>query len=381
MCLRKWEKIRVFAARIFLSLSLLVFSAGCNAEPQRIFIIGQDLASVRDYLSSECCPQPDGNTTYLSFYNLLSEEAGYGGLGIDTDGRPLEVENDWGGGPVNAWKSATEFGPMALAIGLSLVENEHPGALDRLIAGEYDDNIRQLVGFFSSIENTVYLRIGYEFEGFWNQGYGDRKRYIAAYRRIADAIRAAGLSHVQFVWQAAVLPLDEMIDGHHEDLRDWYPGDDYVDWIGLSLFVGLDEKPAIAQDSQAPTARELIDELLAFARQRGQPVMIAEASPQAYDLARGFNAHITPAWDGPQAEGRRMVSPDDLWNEWYAPLFDYMKQNKDVIQALAYINCHWDLQDLWDAPYEGGYWGDSRLQGSPEIAERFSAAIENWRAN
>jgi hypothetical protein len=374
------QKISKFVAGLALSAGLLLTSTACATEPERLFIIGQDLGSVRDYMASDCCPQPDGNTAYLSFYNLLSPEAGFGGLGIDAKGTPLDTENDWGGGPVNAWKSATEFGHMALAIGLSLVENEHPGALDRLVAGGYDDNIQQLVRFLSLINNTVYLRIGYEFDGAWNQGYHDRERYAAAYRRIADGIRHAGLNHVRFVWQAAVLPLDEMIDGFHEDLPDWYPGDEYVDWVGLSLFVGLDERPAVATDAQPPTARELIDELLAFARDRGKPVMIAEAAPQGYHLSEGFNAHLAPAWDGPQSEGRRAVSPDDIWKEWYAPMFEFMEQNADVIQALAYINCHWDVQDLWDAPYEGGYWGDSRLQVSPEIARRFSSAINHWKA-
>ena len=373
------NKIESVFSRVVIPLSLLLFSTSCASEPERLFIIGQDLGSVRDYLASDCCPEPDGNTAYLSFYNLLSHEAAYGGLGIDSDGNPLEQENDWGGGPVNAWKSATEFGPMALSIGLSLVENEHPGALDRLLSGAYDANINQLARFFKMIENTVYLRIGYEFDGFWNQGYHDRERYIAAWQRIVDGLRAAEVKNVKFVWQAALLPLDEMVDGQHDDLEDWYPGDDYVDWMGISLFILLDEEPEVATEPEPPTARELIDELLDFARRHGKPVMIAEASPQGYDLTHGFNAHVAPIWDGPQAEGRRLLSPEDIWNEWYAPVFDYMGQNGDVIQALAYINCHWDVQDLWDAPYEGGYWGDSRLQMSPEIASRFSSAIKNWK--
>ena len=36
---------------------------------------------------------------------------------------------------------------------------------------------------------------------------------------------------------------------------------------------------------------------------------------------------------------------------------------------------------MWDAPYEGGYWGDSRLQVNAAIAERWSAAIEGWRGD
>ena len=56
-----------------------------------------------------------------------------------------------------------------------------------------------------------------------------------------------------------------------------------------------------------------------------------------------------------------------------------MEENRDVIYAFAYINCNWDVQDMWGTPYESGYWGDSRLQVSPVIAQRFSEAIERWR--
>jgi len=364
-----------------ISLSLALFSVSCMSGQERLFIVGQDLGSVREYLASDCCPRPDGNTAYLSFYNLMSEETGFGGLGIERDGKPIEREFDWGGGPVNAWKSATEFGPIGLAIGLSLVENEHPGALDRLVAGDYDENIRQLARFFSMIDNTVYLRIGYEFDGFWNQGYEDTGRYIAAYRRIVDGLRAENVRNVHFVWQASVFPLDEMVDGRHDDLRNWYPGDEYVDWMAFSLFAGLDEKPGVVVEKQPPTAREMIDELLELARERGKPVMVAEASPQGYDLARGTHSHIGGTWDGPQGEGRKAVSPQEVWDSWYQPLFDYLHENRDVVQALAYINCHWDSQDLWDPPYEGGYWGDSRLQVSPELANRFTAAVANWKEN
>ena len=366
----------------FVLLAALVAPA-CSAgsgeiDRERLFIIGQDLGSVRDYVASGCCPKADGNTAYLNFYALLSAEGGYGGLGIDREVRPLEQEMKWGGGPANAWKSATEFDGV-LAIGLNLTENDYPGGLQRIAAGEYDANIRQLARFFSMIGKPVYLRIGYEFDGSWNQGYANTENYIAAWRRIVDALREQGADNVEFVWQAAVFPWDELMEGYHEQLPDWYPGDDYVDWMGVSLFLLLDEKPVVEGDYDPPTARELVGELLDFARSRGKPVMIAEASPQGYDLARGTNRNITKTWDGPQGEGRVDVSAGEIWDAWYAPLFELMEQNSDVISALAYINCNWDAQPMWGPPYQSGYWGDSRLQASPLIAERFSRAIDQWR--
>jgi hypothetical protein len=271
---------------------------------KRLFIIGQDLGSVRDYTASECCPAVDGNTAYLNFYSLLSPESGYGGLGIDLQGEPIVSEFDWGAGVANAWKSATGF-EGGLAIGLSITENDNPDGLSRIVAGDFD--------------------------------------------------------------------------GGYTDIRQWYPGDEYVDWLGVSLFLLLDEGPAIETEFVPPTVRELIGKVLELARERGKPVFIAEASPQGYDLSRGTNAHITPAWDGRQGEGRKNVSPEEIWDQWYAPVFELLEENRDVIHAIAYINCNWDVQDMWDAPYEAGYWGDSRLQVSPVLAARFTAAIEQWR--
>lgn len=370
-----------FIPRWALAVVLVAVSVPAFADPpHRLLIIGQDLGSVRGYIDSGCCPAADGNTAYLYFYDLLSPQAGYGGLGMDPNGEPLDAEYDWGGGPVSAWKSATEFGTEALAIGLSITENDHPGALDRLAAGEYDANIRQLARFLNSVDVSVYLRIGYEFDGFWNHGYQDAERYKTVWRRIVDGLRAEQVSNTRFVWQAAVFPMDRMHDGKPDRLSDWYPGDDYVDWMGFSSFVGLDERPAIEVDEAPPTARELIDELLTLAREHGKPVMIAEAAPQGFDLAAGTVADIAPGWDGPQAGDRLSVSPDEIWDQWYGPLFDYMNENGDVIRALAYINCNWDEQDLWDEPYESGYWGDSRLEASPELARRFTRAVEQWKS-
>ena len=128
-----------------------------------------------------------------------------------------------------------------------------------------------------------------------------------------------------------------------------------------------------------PTPRELSDEIVEFARQRGKPVMIAEAAPQGYDLRDLTSSHHAAVWDGAPGTATRHVSEQQIWDQWFKPMFDYMNQHGDVIQALAYINVRWDEQDLWDAPYESGYWGDTRVEVSPLISGKFSLAIERWR--
>jgi hypothetical protein len=144
-------------------------------------------------------------------------------------------------------------------------------------------------------------------------------------------------------------------------------------------FLTIDEGPKVARDYEPASQRELADQVLEFARSRGKPVMIAESSPQGYDLAENFNANIAPIWDGKQKGDIKSVSDSEIWNAWYAPLFQYMNDNNDVIRALAYINANWDAQSRWGAPHAEGYWGDSRLQVNPEIARRFNLAITGWR--
>ena len=348
----------------------------------RLFIVGQDLSAIRGYMNSDCCPRPDGVTAYLDFFALLEKEGGYGGLGIDAAGKPLDMETSWGAGPVSAYKSATEFGIDDIAIGLSITENNHPGGLDRLVAGEYDANIEQLARFATMVSGKMYLRIGYEFDGAWNHGYENAPRFINAYRRIVDGMRSAGAGNVEFVWQGAASTTDAVIDGgRHDNIADWYPGDAYVDWLALSWFMHPDEKPGIDFGFPVPTPRQLGDEILELARSVNKPVMIAEAAPQAYDLRDNTTSHHAVVWDGDPGTETTNVTDEEIWDNWFGPMFDYINNNADVIRALAYIDVRWDDQSMWGPPYAGGYWGDTRVESNPHIAKRFSAAIRAWRGD
>ena len=379
---------------VFAVSAALLLTAGCGAAdtgatntadgPQptakKLLIVGQDLSAIRGYMSSDCCLKPDGLTAYLDFYDLL-KPGDFGGLGIDDAGKQLDFELSWGAGPNSAYLTATDFGVSDIAIGLSITENEHPGGLQRIVDGKHDNEIRQLAKFATMVDGQVYLRIGYEFDGAWNHGYWNPDLYIGAYRRIVDVLREEGADNVEYVLQASAAGVDEIIDGGHEDISKWYPGDEYVDWLGLSWFMNPDERSIVPQADFTPMSPgELADELLQLAREKGKPVMIAEASPQAMDLRENFTAHHSPLWDGETASNRQPMSDDEIWEYWFAPLFAYMEDNRDVVDALAYINVDWDSQPMWGPPYESGFWGDSRLETNPELARRFNEAITAWKS-
>lgn len=361
-----------------LALAAVAPAAPAAAPPDRVrFVVGQDAASVDAYLASPCLPRPDGVTTYLGFYDLLSPAKRFGGAGIDAAGRPA-TGADWGAGTLNAWKSGRLPGIELLAIGLDITETGHPGGLAAIARGDHDREIAQLARLIRALPVTVALRIGYEFDGAWNKGYEDAARYKAAFRRIADGVRAGGAKNVRFVWQGSAAPVDDVIEGgRRETVADWYPGDPYVDWVGLSWFIPPDDRPATdaARRARPPTARVLADELVALARARGKRVMIAESAPQGFDLARGARRATSPLWDGVAGSPRGRLSSAEIWNAWFAPYFAFIRANADVIAAAAYIDANWDAQPMWAAPYPNGYWGDTRVGADAEIARRWRAAL------
>ena len=320
----------------------------------KLLFIGQDLLSISDYINNcQNCPTPGGTAAYVNLAGVLQSNF-YGALGYTEADQPFGTDIDWGGGPLNAYSNAVGFSNSAVQIGLYLV-----GETDNIAGGGRDGEIRQMADFFKALPNTAfYLRVGYEFDGQWN-GYSGPS-YINAYRRIVDILRGEGVSNVAYVWQSSTSPIDDILDGGRENLLNYYPGDDYVDWFGMSWFLPTNETATAG--ATPSTQLFLANEMVDLARQRNKPMMICEAAAQGYDIQQGTNSHISSVWDGDAAQGTVNKTGTQIWNEWFQPYFDYIYANDDVIKGVTYINADWDSQGLWDAPYEQGYWGDTRIQ-------------------
>ena len=325
----------------------------------KLLFVGQDLLSISDYMSDcENCPTPGGTAAYVNLSGVLQSDF-YGALGYTEADQPYGVDVDWGGGPLNAYSNAIGFSNSAVQIGLYLV-----GETDNIASGGRDGEIVQMADFFKALPNTAfYLRIGYEFDGQWN-GYSGPS-YVDAYRRMVDILRREGVSNVAYVWQSSTSPIDDILDGGRENLLNYYPGDDYVDWFGMSWFLPPTETATVG--ATPSTQLFLANEMMSLARERNKPMMICESAAQGYDIQVGATSHISSVWDGDSGEGTVNKTGEQIWNEWFQPYFDYIYANDDVIKAVTYINADWDSQGLWDAPYEQGYWGDTRIQGNSVI--------------
>ena len=190
--------------------------------------------------------------------------------------------------------------------------------------GKFDWVIREYSAWAKTVERPIYLRIGYEFDGPHNAL--EPAEYVKAYRRIVDLMRSEGVANVAFVWHSYAAP-------RYRDypLSDWYPGDDYVDWVAVSVFGHAYDSAELGADGDA---------VLAFAREHRKPVMIAETNP-IYGI---------------ESEG------SETWNRWFVNLFS-IAYNKNI-KAISFINEDWNRLSI--ESIEG--WGDARLYNNPEIA-------------
>jgi hypothetical protein len=192
--------------------------------------------------------------------------------------------------------------------------------------GVYDDVIRAFSAWAKSVDAPIYLRIGYEFDGPHNEL--EPTVYVTAYTRFVDITREEGVTNVAFVWHSYA---SRPYKGYA--LSSWYPGDDYVDWVAVSLFghlYGLDPGP----DANA---------MFEFARTHKKPVMIAEASP-----IQGISENNL-----------------DSWNSWFVNFFSLAYEKN--IKAVSFINTDWSDTEA-DAALG---WRDARLQNNDMVSGAF----------
>jgi hypothetical protein len=105
-------------------------------------------------------------------------------------------------------------------------------SLRRTVGGAFDSYIRAWAAGAARWGRPLLLRFAPEMNGTWNPWSagvnGNTARdYVAAWRHVHDLFRQAGASNVAWVWSPTVLYRGS------GRLAPLYPGDAYVDWIGI----------------------------------------------------------------------------------------------------------------------------------------------------
>ncbi len=121
----------------------------------------------------------------------------------------------------------------------------------KIISGDFDDDLRQWAQDAAAAGIPLLVEFGTEVNGSWfpwnglyngggtTDGYGDSsfpdgpERFRDAYRRIRDICDDEGAGNITWFFH---------VDAYGEPEEEWnsienyYPGDDYVDWIGVSVY-------------------------------------------------------------------------------------------------------------------------------------------------
>jgi hypothetical protein len=231
----------------------------------------------------------------------------------------LNEDVEYGTGQMSADFILTNYKKAALQIGLFLV-----GSLDSVIDGSLDDNIKKLGEWIKKANVPVFLRIGYEFD--LPENCYDPELYKQAFRYIVEKFDEQKVKNVAYVWHSYAIYNTRKIE-------QWYPGDEYVDWVAISYFANPQWFPMVQ-----------------FAKEHNKPLMIAECSPTL-----GTNA----------------TEADKI--KWYRILFKFI-QSKNV-KALCYINGNWDEQSM----FEQYAWGNGKLNVSENITNFWLENINNER--
>ena len=289
--------------------------AGCGLSPRASGSSGTQPS--RSGASAATSPRP---TQPVSARSLISPATGKY-LGIEADGLPGSLTPlinlaaglgqrpnlagqyvAWGtpfdaSGALKAW----QYGALYY-----MAWEPFSTSAQAIAAGASDSYIRRFAQAVKGFGQPVAISFGHEMNGVWYP-WGSQATpaadFVAAWRHIHNLFQAAGATNVIWVWNPNIInPLPQV------QLRPYWPGNSYVDWVGITGYFG--ETGADSFNSVfGPTIRE--------ARQFTQkPFIIAETAvqsgPNAVTCARSLVHAIA-------------TKPDVLGFIW----FDYDKDGVD----------------------------------------------------
>ncbi len=235
-------------------------------------------------------------------------------------------------------------------------------SLQKIIDGEFDVQLHQMAqdakadgipfGVDFAVEPTGDW---FGWSGTFNGGgttdqYGDPsypdgpERWRDAYRHIIDIFRAENVTHVTWFFHPDI---QREPDEEWNSPKYYYPGDDYIDWIGISIY-----------GAQIPVASEdwvLFSELLTDQHQ-----LITEISNQKPFCVLEFG--VTDDY------------PSESKSDWLSNAFATILDNPYIdFKAINYWHENWENEDTGNPETK------LRIDSSPGVLNTFRSLISNSR--
>ena len=152
--------------------------------------------------------------------------------------------------------------------------------LHAILSGGDDAMIRQRAEDVRALGAPVFLRWGWEMNGNWSPDDGSHnndpgttdgpEKYVAAWRHIHDIFTAAGATNAVWVWSPNATDVPAARWNHWTR---YYPGNAYVDWVGVDGYNWGTTRPWSSWTSFAHLVQPI------YADYAGRkPIMVAETA-------------------------------------------------------------------------------------------------------
>ena len=153
--------------------------------------------------------------------------------------------------------------------------NDQGDKLGRVINGDHDATLEKLGRELKSFGKPVYLDIGNEAEFFYPKNPGE---FVKAYRHVYEKLKPLCSDNVLFFWHTV------------NDIRaipasmKWYPGDEFVDGVGISIYT----------DGQFRSAETYVS----YARKRKKAIAVFECGLAPHKASENNGSVWDYTWKG-----------------------------------------------------------------------------------
>jgi hypothetical protein len=126
-----------------------------------------------------------------------------------------------------------------------LMVSWHGAPLAGINNGSSDANIRSVARKLKGMKRPILLRWGWEMNGDWFEWSGPQNggpaNYVKAYKRIHRIFGEVGANNIAWVWSPN---WNSSPNTSANKVQNYYPGDAYVDWVGISGYNFYGESPS-----------------------------------------------------------------------------------------------------------------------------------------
>lgn len=207
-----------------------------------------------------------------------------------------------------------------------------------LDAVQDDEYLRTFAQEAAESDVPIFLRYASESNGDWTAYHGDADKYIEKWR-LVHKVMAEEAPNVAMVWTVFTFPQGQILE--------YYPGDDYVDWVGVNVYNVVYHNGNINHFAADEDPLELLDYVYKTFSDR-KPIHISEWGVTHYTITDG-NYYVKWA------------------NNKLKRMYEGIRDEYPRVKAIYYF----DVNNLVNAP-EGRKINDYSLTSDPEKLQAYS---------